>query len=82
MKSSWVAYVKDTDRKEEIKRSFNSSSVLRKRLIEMLLRKQRLSYEGSFFKEGYESPNWALMQADSRGYERALQEVISLLEDK
>lgn len=78
-KTSWTAYVKDPDRKKEIEQSFRSASVMRKRLIEMLERKQRLSRENSMYEEGYDCPNWAYKQADARGYERALSEVISLL---
>jgi len=80
-KTTWTAYVKDEDRKKEIEQSFRSSGVLRRRLIEMLERKQRLKRESTIFEEGYDCPNWALKQADARGYERALHEVISLLTD-
>lgn len=80
-KKTWTAYVKDEDRKKEIEQSFRAATVMRKRLIEMLERKQKNSYKASFLEESYDSANWALKQADSRGYERALHEVISLLTD-
>jgi hypothetical protein len=80
-KKTWTAYVKDEDRKKEIEQSFRAAVVMRKRLIEILKRKQEGSFKNSFLEEGYESSNWALKQADSRGYERALHEIMSLLQD-
>ena len=81
MKTAWTAYIKDVDRKKEIKQSFLASLVMRKRLIEILLRKQTGSLKNSRLEGGYDAPNWALKQADARGYERAIDEIISLLED-
>lgn len=80
MKTKWLAYVKDEDARKEIELAFNSGALLRKRLAVMLKRKQRQSYEKSFLEDGYDTPNWALKQADARGYERAIEEIISLLD--
>lgn len=80
MKTIWTANLTDADRKKEIKQSFLASIVMRKRLKELLERKQKSSNKNSMTAEGYECPNWALKQADARGYERALEEVLSLLE--
>tara|TARA_B100000929_G_C15511743_1_gene421121 strand:+ start:3765 stop:4019 length:255 start_codon:yes stop_codon:yes gene_type:complete len=82
MKTSWTAYIKDPERKEEIRKSFNSSVVMRKRLKEMLERKIHAKITACQSENLYESPNWALLQADSRGYERAMNDVIKLLEEK
>lgn len=68
--------------KDEMTREFQASAHLRKRLTEILLEKQNISYENATSKDAYTSPNWAFMQADARGYERALLEVVSLLESK
>jgi len=65
-----------------IKSDYASSIGARKRLEELLLDKIRISTTVKRKKEGYDSPNWAYAQADVIGYERALQEVISLISDK
>jgi hypothetical protein len=41
--------------------------------------KQRKSYEDRISKNSYDSPNWAALQADGIGYERAINEIIALL---
>lgn len=81
MKINWTSGIKEADRKKEIQQSFKASVIMRKRLIELLQKKQDSSIKGSRSESGYDNPNWALKQADSRGYERALQEVMSLIEE-
>lgn len=78
MKQAWFTGV-SADLKDEIRRSYNASATLRKRLKEILEKKQDSSWNASIDKEGYDSSNWAFKQADARGYERALKEVISLI---
>ena len=79
MKQLWFTGVKDADLKDEIRRAFASSAFMRNRLIELLEKKQDTSWNASMDKEGYETSNWAFKQADARGYERAIKEVISLI---
>lgn len=79
MKTSW----KDSltpEKKKEIELEFNSSTILRNRLIYILNKKIKSSTTETRLKASYDSPNWGLLQADAIGYERALLEVISLLE--
>lgn len=66
--------------KEEVKASFASSALFRERVIMLLQEKQRVSRNASISTNAYLEPNWAYKQADQCGYERALEEVISLLE--
>ena len=67
--------------KESLKASFGASKDIREKLTEiskdkiLVLRAKRIS------ESAYESPNWAYQQADLCGYERALEEIISLLSD-
>lgn len=79
MKSNWITGITDTQRKQDIRASFTASLVMRKRLNELLEKKMRESWSSSVSKEGYDSPNWALKQADARGYERAMREILSLI---
>lgn len=82
MKSTWAPASMDADRKEEIKKAFSASTVIRRRLMEILDQKKNGSIHACQSKNLYENPNWALLQADSRGYERALKEIKNLLEEK
>lgn len=63
----------------EIESEWAGSSLVRKRLVAVLKGKQELMLKKRRSEDNYESPNWALSQADGVGYERAISEVISLL---
>ncbi len=78
MKTSWKAGL-SVDRKKELEMEFSGSGFLRERLIKLLQDKIDSSTKESRLKITYESPNWSLLQADNVGYQRALEEVISLL---
>ena len=65
--------------KDEVAKSFNSSIVIRRRLVEVLKDKSNSEDRKSVMENSYDNPNWALKQADSRGYRRAIDELISLL---
>lgn len=79
MKTVWTKGL-DAERREEVKRDFLSSSLLRSRLKDLLEEKKMASMKAVTLKDSYDSPNWALLQADNIGFIRALEEVISLLE--
>lgn len=82
MKLSWTSGVKDAEHAKDIERVFQASRVVRTRLVVMLEDMINASMINSRSKDRYQITNWALDQADSRGYERALQDVIKLLVDK
>jgi len=65
----------------EMRGLFKSSLRLRLRLIELLHDKDMVHYKAQANRQNYDSPSWALTQADSMGYCRALREVVSLLSD-
>lgn len=67
---------------DDVKQEFASSPHLRQRLNEVLEAKIESQRTFATSKERYDSPSWAMIQADSIGYERALREVISLLSSK
>lgn len=79
MKSILLAGV-ESDVIPVLKGDFKSSFIIRKRIVEVLRDKIENSRKGLL--TDYESPSWAYRQADGVGYERALREVISLLEEK
>ena len=78
MKQSWITGLKD-EHKEEMKREFISSALLRARLTNLAANKIEESRIATRSKNNYENASWAYLQADQIGYERALSEIISLL---
>jgi len=78
MKESWFKGL-DEERKLEIRKDFRSSILVRKRLKTLCADKIASSSKSGRNKDDYDCPNWAYKQADSRGYERALTEIINLL---
>lgn len=78
MKTCWTAGL-TKEKAEEIRQDFNSSGVLRERLDEIIAKKIASSNRDRTLKNTYDSPNWAYIQADSIGYERALEEIRSIL---
>jgi hypothetical protein len=79
MKTTWTKGL-TPEQTTELRKDFVGAVILRKRLQSLLDAKATLSREASMSKDAYTNPNWAYLQADARGYERALSEVISLLE--
>lgn len=80
MKQSWTKGT-TPEKAAIIKADYVGSAGARIRLVELLQDKIRVSTTIKRKKEGYDAPNWAYAQADTIGYERALQEVISLISD-
>ena len=77
MKTTWTKGL-DAQGEADIKASFKSSTVVRARLMEICEDKSSSSLSTN--TNQYDSPNWCYQQADSVGYRRALNEIISLLE--
>lgn len=70
----------DERQKEEVQNSFKAGSKYISQLAKIIEEKINSSWSSSRSNSAYSNPNWAYMQADSAGYERALKEVLSLLE--
>lgn len=81
MKISWTQNL-DKELQVDIRQNFKESLVMRRRLEEMLLEKVVSSQRQGRSKAAYDNPNWPYLQADARGYERALQDVIELISEK
>lgn len=64
---------------EEMRQCFWHSAVLREQLKKLMSEKIEANNRMVRSKEAYQIANWAYLQADAVGYERALTEVISLL---
>lgn len=79
MKTSWTQGL-NKEAAAAMAASFQASGSLRERLCILLKKKEESNKQKMRSVSAYEAPNWAYMQADAIGYERALNEVISLLE--
>lgn len=80
MKKTWTAGVSEQTA-EEIKGNFKSSALIRARLTALLNERINAKRTEVISKTSYDSPSWAYLQADANGYERALNEVISLISE-
>lgn len=80
MKVNWTKGLNPRD-KEEMQQIFAASSRFRERAIVLLKEKMLSAQNKNLNEDAYENPNWALKQADSVGYARALREIISLMSE-
>jgi hypothetical protein len=80
MKTAWIKGIKDEESKADIVSAFKSSSIMRKRLSEILEAKSVSKQRDCMNVSNYEKNSWAFQQADSQGYLRALAEILSLIE--
>lgn len=81
MKTVWTKGL-NPEQVIQLKQDYVGALLLRERLTEICKDKQDASVKKSRSEDGYTNPNWAYQQADARGYERALQEIISLIFEK
>jgi len=80
MKTSWTQGL-SPEQAIEIKKDFKGCFPTRKRLVKLLEDKIVISQKASLSKDAYSYPNWSFLQADNIGYQRALNDVISLILD-
>lgn len=78
MKTSWTKGL-DPQAAKDVKGAFVASLLLRQRLDLLLKDKIDASLTASRAKTSYDNPNWAYLQADQKGYERALHEIMDLV---
>jgi len=67
----------DTKDAQGMREEYKASRALRLRLKELCEEEIANSYELS--QSQYDCPNWQMKQADSVGYKRALEKIISLI---
>tara|TARA_B110000014_G_C20041509_1_gene541360 strand:- start:464 stop:703 length:240 start_codon:yes stop_codon:yes gene_type:complete len=79
MKKSWVSGLEE-DQKKLMEGYFNGSPLLRERLKYILEGKISNRTTACEKLETYESPSWAYIQADKNGYNRAIREIMELIE--
>lgn len=80
MKVSWFKGLTKLE-KADVESAFKESAYLRKRLKEVLENKSDELRRKVRSEVAYDNPNWAYLQADAVGYERAISDIISLIEE-
>lgn len=78
MKTTWTKGM-TPEQVAEFKREYATSGVVRDRLTNLLKEKIKVSNVNLRNKDNYEKSSWSFLQADGIGYERALNEIISLI---
>ena len=76
MKKSWTAGLDERDTLD-VEDSYRASTVLRRRLEQLCLDKAAATFKLS--RSDYNCPNWQMLQADAIGYNRAIEDIISLI---
>ena len=82
MKSSLIKGITDKEAIKDAKANFNQSYLMRTLVIKRLKDKIEAAKLKARGGQTYENPSWPYIQADVIGYERALLEVISILDEK
>jgi len=77
MKTVWTKGL-DEEHSSEMRTAFLQGTLVRERIIEIINEKINTSRKERITKDAYETPNWGFKQADACGYERAMQELISI----
>lgn len=80
MKVSWTEGL-SKELKIDLTQNYKESLVMRRRMRELLKKKSESYAREARAKGSYDSPNWAYVQADRCGYERAIEDILSLIED-
>lgn len=80
MKQSWYKGL-DAQGTREIKAEYKAAVLMRKRLVLLLKEKIGDTLVSGRSKSGYDCPNWAYKQADMSGYLRAIDDIISMVEN-
>lgn len=79
MRSSLLAGFSEAEKKV-LTQDFKATVKMRKAVTATLEKKVQSYFNASVSRDSYDNPNWALMQADTAGYVRALKEIINILE--
>jgi len=80
MKQSWLKDL-DPQAESDLRGNYVASKLTRKRLEDLLLLKISSSNTKARSKGSYDNANWAYLQADNVGYERAMHEIIDLIQN-
>lgn len=75
----WIKHLKEDQHKQEFMTSLLAAKPVLTRLGQLLEEDIKTSQSGSLTKDKYESPNWAYLQADKVGEQRALNKILKMI---
>lgn len=78
-RSTWTSDIEDTVGKDKFSSRLKENRDLFERLSVLLQKKNEENTRKRISTASFEKPAWSEYQADSNGYERALTEVLSLI---
>lgn len=79
--STKLDWLKGEPDREYFKQLLTTSKPVLDKLLEICYNKRKSYDESKYSKPDYNDSNWAINQADTNGYVRALTEVIKLIEN-
>ena len=79
MNKKWLEGIKDADKERHIQ-DLHQSKRTRNKLNKILKKKLESNQQAARSVAAYTEENWAYRQADRIGYERALAEIIKLID--
>lgn len=80
MYKSWTEGL-DKTAASEMRQDFLASKPVRDRLAVLINAKIEKANKAQLLTGNYDCPNWAYKQADNVGYNRALEEILKLIEN-
>lgn len=79
--TAWTSNLSTPDAKKEFNQQFDNAKGVLNRLVKIVEDKKATADYRQLSAESYANPNWALMQADIVGYNRALNEILQLIKE-
>lgn len=76
----WIKHLKENKQREEFMLNLVAAKTVLNRLSELIKEDIKASQSGSLTKDKYESPNWAYLQADKVGEQRALNKILKIID--
>lgn len=77
----WTHHLKEEDRKSFLELMTVTNGPVLQRLLQIIRDERERTLKAALKSDNYNSPSWALAQADNVGYQRALDLVERLLKD-
>ena len=78
MKTCWTQGI-NKELAIDITQNYKESLVMRRQLVNILNSKIEQNRKEESSKSLFDNPNWALLQSNKMGYERALRDIIELI---
>lgn len=78
--TQWISHLKDSKERADFEGYVRNSVSLFERLKEIIDNKIDTARKEGLSSKSYDKPSWPMYQADKVGYERALREILELID--